>query len=86
MKMGMKARVNAEGYRLKRVNEAEGDKARFNAVLNEYLKAPDVTKRRIHLETMQEILPQFEQKIVVDEDASSVLPLLQLERPKGGSR
>jgi len=74
----------AEGYRLQRINEAQGDVSRFNAVLTEYLKAPDVTKRRIYLETMQEILPLLSSKIIIDENARSVLPLLQLDGGKGG--
>ena len=73
----------AEGYRLQRTNEAEGDVSRFNAVLTEYLKAPEVTKRRIYLETMQEVLPTLRSKVILDEDASSVLPLLQLNAEKG---
>ena len=68
----------AEGYALKRVNEAEGDVARFNAVLAEYLKAPEVTKRRIYIETMQEIVPQLGKKVIIDSEASQILPLLQL--------
>ncbi|EDY80732.1 HflK protein [Verrucomicrobiia bacterium DG1235] len=68
----------AEGYALKRVNEAQGDVARFEAMLTEYVKAPEVTKRRIYLETMQEVVSGIEKKIVLDSDASSVLPLLQL--------
>ncbi|MDQ8186034.1 FtsH protease activity modulator HflK [Pelagicoccus sp. SDUM812002] len=70
----------AEGYALKRVNEAEGDVARFEAMLKEYVKAPEVTKRRIYLETMQEVVSGIDKKIVLDSDASSVLPLLQLNQ------
>lgn len=69
----------AEGYAIQRVNEAEGDVHRFNALLAEYLKAPGVTKRRMYLETWNEVLPRVETKVIVDESASSVLPLLQLE-------
>jgi membrane protease subunit HflK len=68
----------AEGYAVKRVNEAEGDAARFNALFAEYLKAPEVTRRRIYLETMKDVLPTLGRKIVIDQDATSVLPLLQL--------
>lgn len=68
----------AEGYALKRVNEAEGDVSRFNALFAEYRKAPEVTKRRMYLETMQEVVGGVEKKILLDSDASSVLPLLQL--------
>ena len=74
----------AEGYRLQRINEAHGDVSRFNSVLAQYLKAPEVTKRRIYLETMQEVLPVIRSKIVIDENARSVLPLLQLGGEKGG--
>ena len=45
----------ADGYRLKRINEAEGDAARFSALLAEYIKAPEVTRRRIYIETMQDV-------------------------------
>tara|TARA_B100001093_G_scaffold9028_1_gene8708 strand:- start:799 stop:1320 length:522 start_codon:yes stop_codon:yes gene_type:complete len=68
----------AEGYALKRVNEAEGDVARFNAILREYLKAPEVTKRRLYLETMQSVVPSLGKKIVIDAEAQQILPLLQL--------
>ncbi len=68
----------AEGYALKRVNEAEGDVSRFNAVLTEYLKAPEVTRQRIYVETMSEVVPQMGRKIIIDSEASQVLPLLQL--------
>ncbi|MFL5284680.1 MAG: FtsH protease activity modulator HflK [Rhodopila sp.] len=73
----------ADGYRLKRINEAEGDAARFNALLAEYVKAPEVTKRRIYLETLQDILPQLRSKIIVDEQTRGILPLLNLEAQKG---
>lgn len=68
----------ADGYRLKRINEAEGDAARFNSVLTEYLKAPEVTRRRIYIETLQEVLPGLESKIIMDSQAQQVLPLLPL--------
>ncbi|MBX3423649.1 MAG: FtsH protease activity modulator HflK [Pirellulaceae bacterium] len=68
----------AEGYAIKRVNEAQGDVSRFEAVLAEYLKAPEVTKRRIYVETMSEVLPKMGKKIILDEQASQILPLLQL--------
>ncbi|MEZ5741337.1 MAG: protease modulator HflK [Burkholderiaceae bacterium] len=68
----------ADGYRLKRGNEAEGDAARFNAVFQEYLKAPEVTRRRIYIETLQEVLPALESKIIVDESVRQILPLMHL--------
>src|SRR3981081_4225846 len=57
----------AEGYRFKRVNEAQGDVAAFNAVLRQYVKAPEITRTRLYLKTMGEILPEIGQKIIVDD-------------------
>lgn len=68
----------AEGYALRRVNEAKGDADKFTAVLTEYLKAPEVTRQRLYLETMQEVLPQLERKVILDDRATGVLPLLNL--------
>jgi membrane protease subunit HflK len=72
----------ADGYRLKRINEAEGDVARFNALLTEYSKAPEVTRRRIYIETLQDVMPGIRAKIVVDEQTRSILPLLNLDPRK----
>jgi len=69
----------ADGYRLKRINEAEGDAARFSALLAEYAKAPEVTRRRIYIETLQDVLPAIRSKIIVDERTSGILPLLNLD-------
>lgn len=69
----------ADGYRLKRINEAEGDAARFSALLAEYVKAQEVTRRRIYVETMQEILPGLRSKVIVDEGVRGVLPFLNLD-------
>ncbi len=76
----------AEGYALKRVNEAEGDVSRFNAVFTEFMKAPEVTKRRIYIETMREVVPQLGKKIIIDEKASQILPLLQLSTDTQGGQ
>ncbi|MCA9632840.1 MAG: FtsH protease activity modulator HflK, partial [Myxococcales bacterium] len=72
----------ADGYRLQRINEAEGDVARFNALFAEYMKAPEVTRRRIYVETMERVLPKLESKIIVDERTSGVVPLLDLRKGK----
>jgi membrane protease subunit HflK len=72
----------ADGYRLKRINEAEGDVARFSALLAEYSKAPEVTRRRIYIETLQAVLPGIGSKIIVDEQSNAILPLLNLDVPK----
>jgi len=73
----------ADGYRLKRINEAEGDAARFSALLAEYIKAPEVTRRRIYIETLQDVMPGIRSKIIVDERTRSILPLLNLDSQKG---
>jgi len=74
---------DAEGYAVARVNRAEGDTERFLAVLAEYSRARDVTKRRLYLEAMSEILPKLEETYVVDPELRNLIPLLQLDR-KGG--
>jgi membrane protease subunit HflK len=77
----------AEGYRFKRVNEAEGDVAAFSAVLQQYVKAPEITRTRLYLETMSEILPKMGQKIIVDESLRQLLPILPLStKPGEGGR
>ncbi len=76
--------AQAEGAKINRVNSAKGDVARFTALLAEYNKAPDVTRRRLYLETMREILPSVGQMYIFDKDqSSSLLPFLDLKR--GGS-
>ncbi len=74
---------SSEGYAIQRVNEAEGDSNKFNALLAEYIKAPAITKRRLYLETMAEVLPKVTNKVILDDKAASILPLLQLNRIKG---
>ena len=69
----------AEGYALERVNNAAGDAKRFEALYEEYRRAPLVTRKRIYLETLAEIMPKLGRKVILDEDARGVLPLLQLE-------
>ncbi|MEZ5066759.1 MAG: FtsH protease activity modulator HflK [bacterium] len=69
---------SAQGYAIDRVNRAEGEASRFVAVWDEYRKAPDVTRRRIYLETMGEVLPQVGKTVIVDESVRGVLPLLDL--------
>ncbi|HUG54971.1 MAG TPA: FtsH protease activity modulator HflK [Vicinamibacteria bacterium] len=71
----------AEGYAVERVNNAEGDAHRFEALYEEYRKAPAVTRRRIYLETMAELIPKAGRKLVLDENARGILPLLQLGSP-----
>ena len=68
----------AEGYAANRVNRSEGDATRFEALLAAYRRAPEVTRRRIYLETMLELLPTIDQKIVLDEGMQGLIPLLSL--------
>ncbi len=70
----------AEGYALQRVNQAEGDVARFRELLAEYEKAPAITKQRLYLETMGEVLPKLGPKIILDKDAKQFLPLMNLNQ------
>ncbi len=75
----------ADGYALKRVNEARGDAERYHALLVEYTKAPEVTRKRMYLEAMADVLPLLERKIILDEKAGQLLPLLPLDQ-KGGAK
>ena len=70
----------SEGYAVKRVNEAQGDVARFNALLEQYEKAPEVTRQRLYLETISEVLPQLGGKVILDADARQFLPLMNLRQ------
>jgi membrane protease subunit HflK len=70
----------AEGYAIDRVNRAEGEVARFNSMLKEYEQAPDVTRRRIYIETMGEVLPKVKRKMILDSDTTDIVPLLNLDK------
>lgn len=67
----------AEGYKLKRVNEALGDVAGFVAMLEQYVKAPDVTRTRLYLETMREVLPNLADTWIVDGSVTQLLPMVK---------
>ena len=77
----------AEGYRAKVVNEAEGEASRFSAVLTEYQKAPEVTRKRLYLETMEEVLGRVD-KVILDESGSGqgVVPYLPLNELNKGAK
>ena len=68
----------ARGYAIDRVNRAKGDAVLFEEVYAAYRRAPEVTRRRIFLETMESIYPAMERKILLDNSLEGVLPLLQL--------
>ena len=81
----------AEGYRAQVVNEAEGQASRFSAVLEEYQKAPEVTRKRLYLETLEQVLGDID-KIIVDDSVGGggqgivpYLPLNELRRSSPGS-
>lgn len=76
----------AQGYATKRVNEAQGDAERFMALFTEYQKAPEVMRQRLYLETMKEVMPMFQRKVILDEKAKGILPLLQLDAPIPATR
>ncbi len=71
--------LEAEGYSLNRVNRAEGESARFRAIHNAYRLSPEVTRRRMYLETMERVLPRVGGKLFLDKDAQGLVPLLPLE-------
>jgi len=73
----------AEGYALDRVNRAQGDAKLFGAIYKAYRLAPEVTRNRMYLETMTEVLPQVKNKIIVDGDLKGLLPLLNLNPGAG---
>ena len=73
----------AEGYAVDRVNRARGDAVLFEQLLEAYRRAPEVTRRRIYLETMQAVYPAVKQKIVIDSDLDGLLPLLDLKTGGG---
>ena len=70
----------AEGFAVQRINQAEGDVVRFKELLAQYDKAPAITKQRLYLETMNEVLPKLGPKIILDEDAKQFLPLMNLNK------
>jgi modulator of FtsH protease HflK len=77
----------AEGYSLDKINRAKGDADRFLAVLEEYNKAPDITKKRIYIQTMSEVIPIAKQKYVIDPKQTSILPLLNIgQQAKGDNK
>jgi len=70
----------AEGYALTRVNEARGDADRFNAIREEYQRAKEVTRRRLYLETMNELLPGVKEIYIIDGQLNTPIPILQLSQ------
>jgi membrane protease subunit HflK len=75
--------LQAQGYALDRVNRSEGDSSRFKSVYDSYRKAPEVTRRRMYLETMGRVLPTLGGKVFLDKDVKGILPLLPLQNMMG---
>lgn len=75
----------AEGYAIERINRARGETARFVELLEEYRKAPQVTRQRLYLETLEQVLPKMKEIYIMDPEAGGPLPLLNLrDTAKGG--
>jgi membrane protease subunit HflK len=70
----------ARGYAVERVNQARGEAIRFNAIFKEYSMAPEVTRQRIYLETMNDVLPRVGRKLITDKETSGILPLFQFSK------
>ena len=75
-------RNESEAYRAEKVRRATGDADRCKQIFTEYLKAKDVTRIRLYLETMVEILPGIK-KVILDQQKSGVLPILNLGQQNG---
>lgn len=71
--------TEAEGYTLERVNRANGEATRFRAILDEYKRAPEVTRRRLYLEAVGAILPEAKALYIVDSQQKALIPWLNLE-------
>jgi membrane protease subunit HflK len=78
--------LEAEGFALDRINRAKGNASRFLALYEEYTKAQDVTKRRLYLEALRDIMPKMGKMYIVDSRMRNLLPLLNLDSPKGGKQ
>ena len=76
----------AEGYAIERINQAKGDVARFNAVYEEYRKAPGVTKQRLYLETMEQVFGASDQAVLIDDKITNMLPIKNLTEKKGAEQ
>ena len=70
----------AEGYAIQRINKAQGDADRFNAINDEYQKAKVVTRKRLYLEAMQDVLPHIKEIYIIDTATQSLIPFLQMNK------
>jgi membrane protease subunit HflK len=76
----------AQGYAAERVNRARGDVSRFNSVYEEYRRAPEVTRRRLYYEMIEEVFKEDSETVIIDRNFNNFLPLRDLNsaRPQGG--
>ena len=74
----------AEGYSLDKINRSKGEADRFLSILAEYKKAPQITRKRLYLETLSDVLPKAKEKYIIDPQQSSILPLLDVTK-RGGA-
>ena len=72
----------ARGYSVQRVNESKGETNRFLAIMKEYQAAKDVTRQRMYLETLQDVLPTVKNIYVIDKEQRSILPFLDISGSK----
>ena len=84
IKPGIMYIQEAEAEKEARINEAEGQAARFNALYEEYNKYPLITKQRMYYETMEQLLPDM--KIIIDDGSGSIQKLLPMEPLTGNSQ
>lgn len=70
----------AEGYALERINRAKGDANRFISLYKEYIKAPEVTKKRLYFETLSDVYERVNDKVLVDEELKNLIPFLSLSK------
>nr|WP_320010158.1 FtsH protease activity modulator HflK [uncultured Desulfobulbus sp.] len=70
----------AKGYAVERINRANGETNRFNSIVKEYLLAKEVTRQRMYLETMEDVLPQVEHLYILDQSQQNLLPLFDLTK------
>ena len=73
----------AEGYSIDRINTAKGDAELYTSIYDEYRKAPQITKDRIYIESMEKVLSKINNKIIIDPELENLLPLLNLNTKKG---
>ena len=74
----------AEGYAIDRVNRAKGEASRFDQLYAAYRRAPEVTRRRIYIETLNRVLPKVGRKLIMNKDFQNIVPLLQLGKEGTG--